>query len=192
MATSQPIRYKEDLQNFLDYYHFDKIHLRNYALIVVGLNTALRISDILNLKWKDVYDFDREELRLHITVEEKKTGKTACIILNDMVKTTLDDYFIECGPLPEHYLFSRKNNRCHPINRSTAYRIIRNAATKCGMPEHITPHSMRKTFGYQAWQKGTPPVLIMDIFNHSSFHITRRYLGIEQEDKDVIFMELDL
>lgn len=32
----------------------------------------------------------------------------------------------------------------------------------------------------------------MDIYNHSSYAITKRYLGIEQDDKDDVFLHLNL
>lgn len=45
MGTTQPIRNRQELQDFSSYYKQVKPHLRNYALVVLGLNTALRISD---------------------------------------------------------------------------------------------------------------------------------------------------
>lgn len=54
MSTTSPIRKEEDLQRFRNYY-LEKGKMRNYLLIVVGLNTALRIGDVLSLQWKDVY-----------------------------------------------------------------------------------------------------------------------------------------
>ena len=53
MGTSQPIRNEKDLEAFRNYYLEQKPNYRNYALICLGVNTALRISDILNLKWRD-------------------------------------------------------------------------------------------------------------------------------------------
>ena len=44
MGTTQPIRNRQELQNFSSYYKQVKPHLRNYTLVVLGLNTALRIS----------------------------------------------------------------------------------------------------------------------------------------------------
>ena len=61
MNTAQPIRSTEDLNNFKKYYKEVRPSKRNLLLIVMGLNTALRISDILGLKWEDVYDFHRCE-----------------------------------------------------------------------------------------------------------------------------------
>lgn len=59
MGTTQPIRNRKELQKFSTYYQTVKPHPRNYALIILGLNTALRISDLLQLQWFDVYDFTR-------------------------------------------------------------------------------------------------------------------------------------
>ena len=57
MGTTQPIRNRKELQKFSTYYQTVKPHPRNYALIILGLNTALRISDLLQLQWFDVYVF---------------------------------------------------------------------------------------------------------------------------------------
>ena len=51
MGTTQPIRNRQELQNFSSYYKQVKPHLRNYTLVVLGLNTALRISDLLYFHW---------------------------------------------------------------------------------------------------------------------------------------------
>ena len=50
MGTTQPIRNRKELQKFSTYYQTVKPHPRNYALIIHGLNTALRISDLLQLQ----------------------------------------------------------------------------------------------------------------------------------------------
>ena len=79
-----------------------------------------------------------------------------------------------------------------PINRVQAYRIIKEAAQAAGLDEYVSCHSLRKPFGYFAWKQGVPPAMLMDIYNHSSYKITRRYLCIEQEDKDDVFMNIKL
>lgn len=90
------------------------------------------------------------------------------------------------------YIFCSNRNSSAPMSRCQAYRIVRKAAEKIGLTDHVSRHSLRKTFGYHAWKQGTPPALLMSIYNHSSYRITRQYLCIEQEDKDKVFMDIKL
>ena len=186
MGTTQPIRNKKTLENFRNYYKKEENKPRNYALIVFGLNSALRISDILKLKWKDVCN--STGYLEHIIVTEKKTGKKNVLALNRATKEALDYYRKTIETIDsEHYIFSSQKAKDEPITRSQAFRIIQKAAQKCGMKEPVSCHSLRKTFGYYAWKNGTPPALLMSIYNHSSYEITKRYLGIEQLDKDEVY-----
>lgn len=75
MGTTQPIRNRQELQDFSSYYKQVKPHLRNYTLVVLGLNTALRISDLLNLRWRSVYDFKKNCFRDHLLYGNIKQEK---------------------------------------------------------------------------------------------------------------------
>ena len=86
----------------------------------------------------------------------------------------------------EFIFVSNRSARNNPISRIQAYLIIHNAAEELGI-QNIGCHSLRKTFGYHAWKQGIHPALIMSIYNHSSIGVTKRYLGIEQQDKDDVF-----
>ena len=74
MAATEPIRDKNELKKLADYF-LGKGQLRNYTLVLMGTYTVLRISDLLRLKWSDVYDEERQAFRTHITIVEKKTKK---------------------------------------------------------------------------------------------------------------------
>lgn len=192
MSKTQPIRHADELTRFKDYYRNEHPNPRNYALIVLGLNTALRISDILKITWGMVYDFENERYHTHLHVTEQKTRKETIIALNHTVTSTLENLRLTNTPCHNDYLFHSQKNHDMPISRYQAFRIVKKAAVDTHMPEHISCHSLRKTFGYHAWKNGTPPALLMDIFNHSSYQITRRYLCIEQDDKDEVFFQIDL
>lgn len=191
MSTTQPIRSTVQLNQFKKYYLEIFPEERNYALIILGLNTALRISDILNLRVSDVWDFKRNQFKRHIEVIESKTGKQASIYINKEVRQALAQSALRQKKEGD-YLFTSHKYKDMPLSRSQAYRIVKQAAVYAGMPEHISCHSLRKTFGYHAWKQNVPPAMLMDIYNHSSYQITRRYLGIDQDDKDQVFEKIRL
>ena len=192
MRTTQPIRDSRQLSQFINYYATTQPNQRNYTLIVIGLHTALRISDILTLQWKNVFDFKTTKCRTHLQIIEHKTGKKSKIALCPESQKALSDFYIMKEPNPEDYVFSAESQQNKPLSRSQAYRIVRTAAEKSIHEEHISCHSLRKTFGYHAWKQGVQPALLMDIYNHSSYETTKRYLGITQDERDDIFLSVHL
>ena len=162
----------------------------------MGLNTALRISDILNMTWGTVYDFEKKEYKNYIFSTETKTGKQTQIYINNNIKDALIEYRKELDYSGKEikanqYLFAHSNKNL-PISRVQAFRIIKNAARQCNITGVISCHSLRKTFGYHAWKQGAPLAVLVNIYNHSSYQVTQRYLGIEQDDKDSIYIEIQL
>jgi len=198
MNVTQPIRNRQSLEYFKDYYRYRNCNSRNYTLIITGLNTALRINDILGLTWGNVYDFKKKRFKKHLEIQEQKTKKQNQIIINKQLRRTLENYLRSEQkrhryPLSEKsYLFQTRKGTNKPLSRSQAFRIIKTAATESNLPEHISCHSLRKTFGYYAWKCGTAQAVLMNIFNHSSFQVTKRYLGIAQDDKDEVFLCVEL
>ncbi len=189
MNYTKPIRSEEDVQKFKQYY-LERGDYRDYLLVTVCLNSALRISDVLRLKWEDIYeDGKRGVFRTHIELREQKTQKCTDIYINSAIKNAVRLYEKNCGTAPKSgHIFTAGKNK--PITRMQAYRIISRGGKSIGL--NISPHSLRKTFGYHAWKNGVPSVILMKIYNHSRFDITKRYLGIEQEDKDMVFKSIEL
>jgi len=189
MAATEPIRDKRQLYQLANYFLKRGNH-RNYALIVLGACTALRISDLLKLTWKDVYDEKGGDFRSHVTLIESKTKKPKTIALNKQALHALR----LCYPHKRgQFIFSGNRGGGKPISRVQAWRIIREAAEGAGVTGKVACHSLRKSWGYHAWTSGeVSPVVIMDIFNHSSYEITRRYLGIAQDDLDRAYLSLSL
>lgn len=188
MAT-EPIRDKKQLKALSDYY-LEKGQIRNYTLIVMGVYTALRISDLLRLRWSDVYDEERQRFRTHITITEKKTGKNKTIALNKQVLSALR----LCFPhRRSEFIFASNRKDGRAISRIQAWRIIHAAVVAVGVDGKVSCHSLRKTWGYHAWSSGdVSPVVIMEIYNHSSYAVTKRYLGVAQDDLDKAYLNLEL
>lgn len=162
-----------------------------FKIFVLGINTGLRISDLLTLKYQDVAEGPNKILDI-IQIKEKKTSKTKLFYINDSAKKALHDYIKETGFDPNRYLFSSRKGNSQPITRVQAYRIINDACAVARVEGAIGMHTLRKTFGYWAYKQGIDIILLMKIFNHSSPSITLRYIGITQEDINNVYISLNL
>lgn len=189
MAATEPIRDKKQLKALGEYF-LQRGQLRNYVMVVLGVSTVLRISDLLRLKWEDVYDENRKVFQTHVVVTEHKTGKTRKIALNKQVLHALRLY------LPRRrgtYIFTSNRKEDKAISRVQAWRIIRAAVAAVGITGKIACHSLRKTWGFFACRSGEVPLaVIVRIYNHSSFSVTLRYLGVEQDDLDKAYLGMEL
>jgi len=145
---------------------------RDYFLFVFGINSGLRISDILPLKVKDVKNKD------FINVKEEKTKKDRRVIILKDLKVEIEKY-IE-GKKNDEYLFKNPRTK-KPISKVQAWRILNAAAQKVGLDE-IGSHSLRKTFGYWFYQRNRDLALIQKILNHASPSDTHRYIGLEEDE----------
>lgn len=144
-------------------------------MFMIGINTGLRVSDILKLKVSDFRNTD------HLKIIEKKTGKEKRLLINPALKRELKKYM---SKMADHeYLIQSRRGENMPLSRVTAYKILRAAAKKCNIKE-IGTHTMRKTFGYFHYQQNKNIAVLMNIFNHSSEALTLRYIGVNQDLQD--------
>jgi integrase len=188
MSVTEPIREAEKIAAITDYF-LKKHEYRNYLLVVMGVNTALRISDMLRLRWRDVYDFEKAELKNNMVLTEKKTGKQKIVALNNSVKYALRLNLGNNDVQPAAPLFPRAWDRSSPISRVWAYMIIRDAGNCFGI--NISCHSLRKTFGYYAMRNGVALPVLMEIYNHSSAGMTLKYLGVTQDDQNKVYNDME-
>ena len=193
MGTTQPIRRSEEIENLKEYF-LDKGEVRNYVLVTMGINTALRISDLLELRWRDVWNYSMGCFNKYLALEENKTKKEQVVYLNAACVNALQLLKKEAGDIihAEHYLFQSRQKGNQHIGRNRAYVLIKSAWKELGYEGNVSCHSLRKTFGYHAWKSGISPAVIMTIYNHSSMEITKRYLAINQDDKDQVYQNIVL
>ncbi|WP_277679822.1 tyrosine-type recombinase/integrase [Gracilibacillus dipsosauri] len=159
---------------------------RDYAFFVVGINTGLRLNDLLHLKVKHVWNGQTFYDFLHVDNSDPP------YFLNDNAKKALKDYIFSNHDMePDHYLFkSQKGNL--PITRQQAYRIINKKAQEIGLTGKVGTHTLRKTFGYHAYKKGVAISLLQKIFHHSTASETLHYLDIQNDNDTVIMIDVNL
>lgn len=158
---------------------------KNYKigfLVIVGINAGLRIGDLRMLKFEDIE-------KTTLTIVEKKTKKKRTIQFNDNVLKAFDVFKERCKAKEGYLFLSNRKTILSPqyINKAIKFVLGRSNL-------NISTHSLRKTFGRRVWdnnqQTDTALIYLSEIFNHSSIAVTRRYLGIRQEQLKDIYMNL--
>ncbi len=189
MHTVEPLRDKR---------HIDAIkkvlaaqNLRDAAWFTLGINTGLRISDLLSLTVGDVR-VSKNQWQARIRIRERKTGKAKDFPLSDSAKKVLAAYLATrpTAQLLDPLFPSRKWGQ--PLGRSHAWQIMHTAARLVGVTDPVGTHTLRKTFGYWAYQSGVDLTVIQDLLNHSSPGTTLAYIGIRREDRDAVYLGLNL
>lgn len=150
-------------------------------LVAVGCFSGLRISDILDLRWKQILDVDE------FTIVERKTGKLRTIRINPQLQQHIKECYDAIHPLGTgcHILMSQKGS-VFSIQRINV--ILKEVKVKYKLKiKHFSCHSLRKTFGRQVYNMNSDNaelalIKLMELFNHSSVAITKRYLGLRQEE----------
>ena len=150
-------------------------------LVAIGCFTGLRISDILALRWKQILGTDE------FTVIEKKTGKQRIIRINPQLQQHIKECYEHINPVGVNapILISQKGT-VFTVQRINI--ILKEVKTRYNLRiKNFSCHSFRKTFGRQVYTmngENSEPALIklMELFNHSSVAITKRYLGLRQEE----------
>lgn len=173
MNLVQPIRDKKKIECMKKY--LMKSNYRDYLLFVTGINTGLRVSDLLKLRVSDIRN------KTHITLIEEKTEKPKRFKINNDLRKDIDKYIKDMED--NQFLFKSRNGENEPLSRVRAWKILKDAAKKCNIQE-VGTHTLRKTFGYWHYQIYKDVAILQDIFNHSAPSITLRYIGINQDMKD--------
>lgn len=186
MNFVQPIRDKEKLQEMKE--ELKKRGTRDYLMFYTGINTGLRVSDIVKLNVDDVRT-PEGNMKTHISVVETKTKKSKKFPICNGLLTELEKY--TRNMYQGEYLFKSQKGSNQPITTTQAYRIIVEAGNNIGL-EEIGTHTMRKTFGYFHYQQYHDVAILQEIFNHSFPSITLKYIGINQDEIDKSYYNFSL
>ena len=200
---AEPIKNKKDIKAVEQY--LKEHNERDYVIWVLGLNSGLRISDIVGLNVSDVVE------KTHITIIEKKTQivknaswfninileeKNNILVsldndietINFKLKKVLKS-FTKGRNLDEPLFLGKQGKR---LDRKQVYRFLIDACNKVGVKSKVSTHTMRRTFGYHHYQQYKDAVILQKIFNHSSQRITLMYIGIEQDEIDYSYKNFEL
>ena len=146
-----------------------KISLRNITLISVMFSTGIRVSELCNIKLKDI---DLLEKKLKIFGKGSKErilylGNSNVVQLCQMYLT----YNNTCKK--NEYFFLNKFNK--KLSEQTVRILLKKIESELELSTHITPHMFRHTFATTLLEKGVDIRYIQNILGHSSISTTQIY-----------------
>ena len=175
----EPIRSMKSI-NAIKKYLADKP--RDNLLFCIGINSGIRVCDLLRLRVNDVKDAKVGDT---ITITESKTGKVNTIYINKeiykSIRNYLDTHLIKYD---NEYLFKSRKGTNYPITTYAVTMYVKKWAEAVGLTkENYGAHTLRKTFCYiQRTKYGVAWETLSARLNHSSPSTTRAYLGVQKEE----------
>ena len=195
MNFVEPIRDRKKIAQIKNLLRGQK-RFRDLLLFVIGINTALRISDLLQLQ---INHFLNEQGRIErrFWIKERKRGKRQEVVINTSIREALDEYLVaypDIGDDKDNFVFfnSKTNDYSQSIKRGQAWKSITSICRDASLSGNFGTHSLRKTWGYHARMQGVDLALIMHKLNHESIAYTKRYLGITDDELQAVAQRLNL
>ena len=169
---------------------YKKSYAKDLLLFKIGINTGLRVNDLLSIEWKDIFKPGTHQFNGYFVPKEQKTKKVRQIFINDSFKAAVKEYlkYVPNAKLEGYVFTNRQGNR---LSDASVDKLMKLLEKNLGL-ENLSTHSLRKTFAYHMYMQTQDISLVQEILQHSSVAVTRRYLGISQQVKEKAYNELNL
>lgn len=179
MIATDPIRSPQKILAIKDL--LKRTNITHYLLFVLGLNTALRVSDLLSLKVRDVLT-STGDIKATFKIIEQKNKRHREIALNATAQKAIVDFVSRKKNLEmDTYLFTTNRSGNGPMTRQNAHIIIKKATQAVELKGNYSMHSLRKTWGFTAYNQKIRLPEISKKLGHTSPASTLRYIGVEKE-----------
>jgi len=156
-----------------------------WLFVIIGLNSAMRHSEILRIRWDDI-DFDQR--RIHL--EEAKAGQRTQPISDSLTKMLLKER--ESRTDQKGWLFPASPTAKSAPHRLTMHRQFERAAIRAKLdPSKVTPHVMRHTGITRLVKAGVDLPTIQKISGHKTLAMVLRYVQLDDEHIDQAMAAID-
>ena len=196
MDRIDPISYVQKVKKSLSDEELERLILacegnrRQIAMIYFFVNTGVRVTELANLKIKDV-DFNRQR-----ALVLGKRSKQRYVYFDARTKVRLMDYFehdrpdisfknseIVCDK--DSPLIASEIGGFHPIKKNTIERVMRELGIKSGIGR-IHPHLFRATYATNMLKKGVDIQVIAKLLGHSKIETTSLYILLSEDEMEKI------
>jgi integrase len=186
----EPIRHRADINRIKSMLSNQP---RNLALFTFGINTNLRVSDLIRISIDQVKYIQPGE---DFEILEKKTGKCRRLTftrgIHHPIQKLIKTVKFEIG---SPIFFSQRpgrSNRSRYLTVSSINRLVKGWCHQIGLKGNYGGHTLRKTWGYHAYKTGIDLSQLMTCFNHSNQKQTLDYLCIHDSQRQEVCLQVEL
>ena len=168
----------DQVMSMLNIVGSDLISSRDKALVELLYATGARVSELINLNTLDISTVDTEA-GVTTTVKLKgKGGKERVVPIGSFAVAAVNDYLVRSRPTllkvsTQKALFL--NHRGGRLSRQSAWNLVAKAASRAGLLDQVTPHSMRHSFATHLLDGGADIRVVQELLGHSSVTTTQIY-----------------
>ena len=157
-------------------------NLKHKAVLMTIYSGGLRISELINLKIKDI-----DSNRMQIRIEQGKGKKDRYTLLGQKTLEVLRSYVKQYQP--REWLFEGVNYG--PFSETSIKKALKTALERTKITKHVTPHTLRHSFATHLLESGTDLRYIQSLLGHQSTKTTEIYTHITVKGFDQIKNPLD-
>jgi integrase/recombinase XerD len=165
-----------------EHYQRRPTRLRDQAIILLLLDTGLRVSEMCRLTIGDV-DLSTGEVHIIKWGSGRKT-KSRAVYIGDRAKRAAWLYLAKRGQLQSHEPFFENINGSF-MDRNGVRCLLEDLSKKAGI-QRANPHKFRHTFAIQYLRNGGDVFTLQRLLGHSSLDMVRRYLAIAEVDSAAV------
>ena len=152
---------------------------RNKAIIETLFSCGLRVSELVNLKWSDIYA-EEEFIRVRGKGSKERLVPISRRALEEINKWNLDRNTLKIKPGEQDFVFL--NRRGAHLTRTMILIMIKRAATDAGIKKTVSPHTLRHSFATALLKGGADLRAIQEMLGHESIGTTEIYTHLETSD----------
>ena len=201
-AGCRPLKPDEvdTLNKYFDNAPFHRHLNRDYLLIHMGFAIGWRMSELLQIKVSDVWDFKNNRVLDYVRIEKNKVKKKiqgkSSLISNDL-KKMVEKYIVKYSlPLKEEYLFQSPmiigDNKTLPLGYRQALRIVKKHFINAGLdPSNLSTHTLRKVFSDRVYKAVDYDLISLQAaMGHKSVNSTAAYVQVNKEKVEDVLSKL--
>lgn len=185
---------EKKLPKYLEYNEVEKllntpnlntdIGIRDYVILEMLYSTGIRVSELVNIKLKDI-DLSSKEIKIL-----GKGNKERIVLFGDVLKEKIKLYLSKCynkfNIKNKDYLFL--NLHGNKINDRNIRTIVDNNMKIAGINKKISPHTLRHTFATHMLNGGADIKTVSELLGHESISTTTIYTHLSNEQLKKVYL----